>query len=201
MDLIWNMEPGQSLFAGVSRLTEGVHYNYSVCGHTLLLSLAGPTGRDIHAIKQGEAAFALLVRENIVFLLVKIGGRPWTATHYNWWINPPFLRPEVQADLESCEAGITLQTCLADARTGLVAATRNFYLSADFGRTLLETVARQVRLGLDPWRQLTLAQKILEQAPDVSPLLKEAVCLHFFPTQEPEAGVGPTPVQRQASMQ
>ncbi len=201
MDLIWNMEPGQPLFDGVSRLTEGVHYNYSVCGHTLLLSLAGPTGRDVLAIEQGEAAFALLVREDIVFLLVKIGGRPWTATHYNWWINPPFLRPDVQTDLQPCEAGIVLQTCLADARTGLVAAARNFYLSSDFGQTLLETVARQVMRGLDPWRQLTLAQKILERSPDLSPLLKEAVCLHFFPTQEPEADLGPTPVQRHALMQ
>ena len=201
MNFTWTLEPGQPLFAGVSRLTEGVHYNYSVCGHTLLLSLAHPTSRDIRAIKQGEAAFALLVRENIVFLLVKIGARPWAASQYNWWINPPFLRPDPQTGLQSCEAGITLPTCLADANTGLVAAARNLYLSPDLGRTLLETVARQARLGLDPWRQLEVAQELLERSPDLSPLLKEAVCLHFFPTQEPDACLGPTPFQSSASMQ
>ncbi|MGD8562066.1 MAG: hypothetical protein PVG03_06010 [Desulfarculaceae bacterium] len=146
--------------------------------------MADPTGEDIHALSQGDASFALLVRENIIFLLAKMGRRSWTVSHYNWWINPPFLRPDPLVHLQAEDTGIALQTCLADACTGMVAATRTFGLSSDFGRVLLKTVAKQMLQGLDPWHQLEVATELLERSPDLSLLLKEAVCLQFCQMEE-----------------
>jgi hypothetical protein len=149
--------------------------------------MADPAGEDIRALNQGDASFALLVRENIVFMLAKIGRRPWAASHYNWWINPPFLRPDPLVDLQTEDIGIALQTCLADACTGMVAATRTFGLSSDFSRVLLKTVAKQMQRGLDPWHQLEVATELLERSPDLSLLLKEAVCLQFCQMEEGQA--------------
>jgi hypothetical protein len=146
--------------------------------------MADPAGEDIRALNQGDASFALLVRDNIVFMLAKMGRRPWTASHYNWWINPPFLRPDPFVHLQAEDTGIALQTCLADACTGMVAATRTFGLSSDFGRVLLKTVANQMLQGLDPWHQLEVATELLERSPDLSLLLKEAVCLQFCQMEE-----------------
>lgn len=175
-----NMVPGQPLLDGVYGLTEGIHYNYSTYGHTLVVSLARPGKEDIRAVNHGDNAFALVVRENIVFLLAKIGGRAWKASHYNWWLNPPHLRPDTFADLHTGNNALALQTCLADARTGLVAAVRTFKLSTDFGKALLETVAGQIRNGLDPWRQLGVARELLDRSPDQDWMLDEAVCVQLY---------------------
>lgn len=177
------------MIAGVSRLREGAHYNYSTLGHTLLVATVHPPSEDIRMLEFGDASFALVIRDGIVFMLAKLGDRPWCASHYNWWINPPFLRPEPLNDLQNIEAGISLQTCLADASTGLVVAARSFNLSSDFGRTLLETVVTQIRFGLDPWHQLEVAEQLLNRSPDLDWLLGEAVCLQLCQPEEKQVGL------------
>ena len=199
MTFAFTAEPGKPLIPGVSQLTIGIHYNYSVYGHTLLISQEQPTGDDVLALDKGDAAFALLVRDNIVFMLTKLGDRPWNASHYNWWINPPFLRSDPLTDLTSIDKSIALHACLAAADTGLVAAARTFCLSPDLSRALLQAVANQVRLGVDPWHQLEVARELLEQSPDLSCLLKDVVCVQFRQpdghefVQAPDQGCRPNP--------
>jgi hypothetical protein len=198
-----NMIPGQPLLAGVYGLTEGIHYNYSTYGHTLVISLAQPAREDIHAINHNDAAFALVVRDDIVFMLAKIGHRPWSASHYNWWINPPHLRPDPLTDLQATDPAIALQTCLTDVSTGLVAAARTFMLSREFGKSLLKAAADQIRKGLDAWHQLGVAREILGRSPDQAWMLEEAACVEFCQADGKEnspaareAELGRTPKRR-----
>jgi hypothetical protein len=175
----WEIKPGHPLLPGVGRLIPGSHYNYTTHGHTLIISAAKLKTTEIDQFDRGEVAFALFVHERIVFMLTCVGARPWIASHYNWWINPPHLRPDPVADLQAKSTAITLHACLADARTGIASAVHDYELSPDFGGALLEAVAGQVRHGLDPWRHLVVAKSVLSRSPDLGWMLKQALCVQF----------------------
>ncbi len=204
----WDIQSGQPLIPGVKRLTAGSHYNYTCHGHTLIVSAAKMRSTEIDQFEAGEVDFALFVHERIVFMLACVGSRPWFASHYNWWINPPHLRPDPVNDLQTKSTAIKLHVCLADARTGIVASINEFALSPDFGGALLEAVAGQVRHGLDPWRHLALAKSVLSRSTDLGWMLKEALCVQFRKADAKrtsqangEVGLRPPPGRHCASVQ
>jgi hypothetical protein len=90
---------GLPLYPGATCVTKGTHYQYTPRGHFLILSVERPRGGEIAAIEAGMGLFGLLVQDEVLILLSQFGSGSCRAAHYNWWFNPPDLRPDIRAEL------------------------------------------------------------------------------------------------------
>lgn len=178
---------GKPLAPGVRDYEEGIHYNYTIGGHTLIMVKKEPSRVLIESVQGGQTAFALLSREDVIFVLVKFGRLPWEIAHYNWWINAPAMRPDPWSDLERHNGGLVAHVCLVNASNGLVAALRLVTLPAEFTHVFLQMVQSQMAPPFDPWRYLEVVERTFQQVPNRSDLLKEAVCFCMEDTPSPSS--------------
>jgi hypothetical protein len=176
---------------------EGVHYNYTPGGHTLTISMKEPTSPDVEAVRRGQASFALICREEAIFILSRFGHLPWKVSHYNWWINPPVMRPDPWADMERLNGGVATSVCLVNASDGVVAALRVVTLSHELSRLLLELVQVQARPPFDPWRYLDVVEQTCAESLKPERLLRETLCMCVadFPEWDSFDAAGPDTVQ------
>ncbi|MFH0824283.1 MAG: hypothetical protein V2B18_16135 [Pseudomonadota bacterium] len=56
--------------------------------------------------------FALSATDEAIFFLLRFGDDPWHAADYNWWINPPVMRPDPLADLAGLKGGLPMSVRL-----------------------------------------------------------------------------------------
>lgn len=169
---------GDPLHQGVTGFEEGAHYNYTMGGHTLILSVKNPLLSQINAVKEGEAVFGLMVREEAIFLLCRFGSLDWQVTHYNWWINPPVLRPDPRADAQCVQGRAVLAVALVNASDGIVHALRSVRLHEEFSHHLLSAVEAQTRPRFDPWRYMEVVEEVLHGSRTPAALLNEAMCVY-----------------------
>jgi len=111
------------------------------------------------------------------FFLERIGSGPWTTSHYNWWLNPPGMRPDPLAELGAGSTGITLPVELVDAFDGAVTAARTFFISTEPAAILRKCVLDQIASVLDPWDHLDTAGRVLGRFGDLSWMAIEALWL------------------------
>lgn len=167
---------GDPLQLGVTGFEEGTHYNYTMGGHSLVLSVKDPSPSEIAAVKVGDAVFGLTTREEAIFLICRFGRLPWRIAHYNWWINPLLARPDASSDARVIR-DITLATVLVNASNGIVCALRSVRLSPEFSFLLLSAVEAQMKPRFDPWRYLDVVKEALDEHPTGNTLLREASCM------------------------
>ena len=170
------IRPGQRLHEGVKNFLEGTHYNFTVGGHTLILSVRG-VDLYVSAVTSGEATLGLAIRDQALFLLSRFGGLPWRAAHYNWWINPPIMRPDPWLDTQAFNERESLGVVLLDSESGIVHAVRSVQPPAEFNRLLFEEVMIQIRSRFDPWRYLEVVGEALGTQSRGSDLVKDAICI------------------------
>jgi hypothetical protein len=168
---------GLPLVPGVEGYEEGVHYNYTPGGHDLRVSIKEPGPSEVQAVQRGPAVFALASREDALFILSRFGDLPWRAAHYNWWINPPVLRPDPWADMDRLAGGFQASVCLVDASTGILEALRTVRLSLELSRLFIRMVQVQMAPPFDPWRYLEIVEQTRREDFNAGNLLKEAVCM------------------------
>jgi|GEM_PF-5328626 len=169
---------GQPLVRGVHGYEEGVHYNYTRGGHDLRMVVKEPHRSVVDAIQKQPAWFALVRREAAVFILSRFGSLPWKVAHYNWWINPPLMRPDPWSDLMRLNgSGLSASVCLVDATDGIVAALRSVRLSLELSRLFIQMVEIQTRPPFDPWRYLEVVEQTCSEGFEPETLLREAACL------------------------
>ena len=172
-----NHSVGESLYEGFFNLHEGSHYNYTNHGHTFIKSVANPDQREIAAINDGKIIIALLTSNDVIILLFNLGSEAWEATHYNWWINPPELRPDPIAELPCTPNGIPLRVLLVDSSNGKIAAAGMYRIPENFSRALLKQTALQAYSDFDPYSHLETFQEICWRYPEKKDLLNEAICV------------------------
>jgi hypothetical protein len=168
---------GEPLHTGGTGFEEGVHYNYTPGGHTLTLSTMNPGPSEIYDVRKGQSVFALGVAEEALFLFAKFGDGSWQVANYNWWINPPVMRPDPTDDLQRLRDGLSLNVCLVSASNGLVEALRSVRLSLEFGSFLLGSIEQQARRPFDPWHYLDVVEKATARYRDESSIMREVTCL------------------------
>lgn len=174
------IKAGLPLSKDAANFPEGLHFNYTYCGHSLIWAVDDPSAHQIAEIQGADGAFGLFVHKTTLCLLVKFGDLPWQAAHYNWWINPPIMRPEPGKDLRSLSGGISLGACLVDAATGIVRALRSMTMPRDFGRILLQNVRTQAVPPFDPWGHTALIENINRAYPSAADMMREAICMCAF---------------------
>lgn len=172
------IKTGEFLHPGVTGFEEGVHYNYSACGHTLTIAAKDPSFSEISEVQDEQSIFALEVVDEAVILLSKFGGAPWRLSDYNWWINPPVMRPDPFSDLERLRGGaLSVNVCLVNASSGLVEALRSVRLSEEFSFSLLQKVELQTRCSFDPYHYLDVVDRARQKYRDGNTVPADAICL------------------------
>lgn len=162
---------------GVTGFEEGVHYNYTPGGHTLILSRRNLNLSEIYDVRKGLSTFALGLEQEALFFVAKFGDWPWQVAHYNWWINPPIMRPDPMDDLHRLHGGLSLNVCLVNATNGLVEALRAIVLAHEFSRSLLEGVELQTKHPLDPMHYLGIVEKARGKFHDDRRVAENAICV------------------------
>jgi len=134
---------GKPLFEARRELPEAIEYNYQSGDHTLLLSMKNLHPKEIEAVRQDEAEFALYCENSIVFLLYRFGETlPWSDSAFSWWN----LREEdrqIPAPQANPAERILLKIILVEAATGVVQAIRVTTLSPAFTEKLHDAIRRQ----------------------------------------------------------
>jgi hypothetical protein len=171
---------GEPVFPGTSQLTPGAHYNYTNLGHRFVAAVEPSFHSAAEMVDQRKAVFGLLQHKDVIIFIAGFGAMVWTASHYNWWFNPPHRRPNPFADLSARKLELPLEVILADASTGLVKAVQRFDLPEHFSRMLLEAVAYQICSEFDPMRHLERAAEALPVGTDRMSLMKQVVSVCSF---------------------
>jgi hypothetical protein len=171
------LKVGEPLHPGIAGYELGFHYNYTAGGHTLIVSSEHPAPWEIDHVRLGRSMFAVNLHEEALLIHAKFGDCPWEMAHYNWWINPPVMRPDPIADLENLKRGVTINACLVNASNGLVEATRSVRLSLEFSFSLLTSVGMQARQAFDPWHYIELVKKTATRFREDGRMIEDALCI------------------------
>jgi hypothetical protein len=107
----------------------------------------------------------------------KFAESPWQVAHYNWWINPPIMRPDPLGDLQTLENGVSVSVCLVNASNGILEALRSVRLSREFTCSLLGTVELQSRHRFDSCDYLGVVEKMRKKYADGSDIIASALCI------------------------
>lgn len=170
----------EPVFPGTSQLRPGAHYNYTNLGHRFVAAVERSFLPAAEMLDQRKAVFGLLKHKDVIVVIAGFGAAFWAASHYNWWFNPPHLRPNPFADLSARKLELRLEVITADAARGLVVAVQRFDLPEHFSRMLLEAVASQASSEFDPMRHLELAAELLPYDTDRMSLMRQAACSCSF---------------------
>jgi len=135
----------------VKQWPEGTQYNFRRGQHELLLFFAGPSAREVTAVRNGEAEFALYAEGPLLVLLYRFGapgeGVPWSDATYAWHLAEPAERDLPSADLEARFRAL-LQVMLIDADSGVLRAIRALSLGHEFTVALHGAIRAQ---AAQPW--------------------------------------------------
>ena len=167
------MQQDQCRISGLSELTQGTHYNYTALGHTLVKSVIHPSAKEVAAIAKGEATFGIYIEDRVLFFLCKLGTH-WTASHYNWWINLPELRPDPAAELSMPDKTISVAVNLMNAGNAQIEAANTFRIPEKPAVMLRQCVCEQIASVLDPWDHLETARKALGRASSLDWMARKA---------------------------
>lgn len=168
---------GYPLRPGATSYVQGVHYNYTAGVHTLLVSTNNPSPSDIENFQTGSPIFAVTQEKEALFIYFRFGNSSWRWAHYNWWINPPVMRPDPVNDLHGLCGGICVNACLVNASNGLIEALRAVRLSSDFSISLLRRVTIQSREAFDPWHYLETVEKNRAMHGESGPAIEQSICM------------------------
>lgn len=140
-----------AVHTGLSRGEATAEFTYRHGGHELRVLVPGTDPRQIAAVKDGEAEFALVVEEPAILLCVRFGDVvPWTAATFvghHTSRDPSRLPPPEHSPYES---RALLHVELVEASSGLTLAERNVTLWLDFTRSLNEAIRERSRVSFHP---------------------------------------------------
>ena len=168
------MPQDQCRISGLTELKPGTHYNYTRLGHTLIKAAIRPAEAEVAALRHGRVTFGVYVEDRVLFFLCNLGAG-WSASHYNWWLNLPELRPAPQNELEARDQSIPIEVRLVNAANGATEAENIFRLPGEAAIVLKKCVCDQIETALDPWDHLETARKVLTGAPNLKGLLRQAL--------------------------
>lgn len=126
---------GESYLPNGGPIQERVEYNFRSGGHELLMSLANLSQKEVQAITQGSAEFALFVQGDMMLFLYRFGDAvPWSDAPYSWHLVPSEQRT-LPSEISAAE-GVLLSIVLVEATTGIVKGIRVVSFSPEFSSSL-----------------------------------------------------------------
>lgn len=149
---------------------EGVDYNYRGGDHELRVFMRIPSSGEIETIRKGEARFALVLINGLLFFCFKFGDMPWSDSSFEWHlipenerIIPPGLKPNEHA---------LLNVILIDAENGIIKVLRALTLSPKFSQRLHVEIIKQSQRAM-PENYETLTQEIYNRYPTTEQMVDQ----------------------------
>jgi hypothetical protein len=151
-----NQHPLQSYQVGTlyhpdrTRWPENAEYNYRSNTHEIRLFFPRPKPIEVQQVKQGEASFALVVEEPIIFLVWKFGSLPWSDGSYAWHRVPEDERTlPKDPRLMTPQERQVVTTFMVNADNGILLAIRQVSFSHDFTQALHQAIREQAARPFD----------------------------------------------------
>ena len=120
---------------------DGVLFDLSDSGATLLIAMRNPTAEEKRAFKSGVQQFRFAVVHDIIFFLCRFGAQPWMDAPYYKHLSRPF-----HIDLPAEGQGIAMHAMMVDATTGILIAQKLIGLPHDLSVKLLQAVDAQPQI-------------------------------------------------------
>lgn len=124
-----------------NRWPEAAQYNFRGGEHELVLFFNAPTKREVRAVGNERAEFALYLERGQIVFLYRFGEAvPWSDAPYSIHLVPPEDRtlPE-----DTGEYHVLLHIILVDAGTGIIQAMRVIGMPPEFVRVLHAAIVEQ----------------------------------------------------------
>jgi len=154
---------------------EGTNYNFRAGIHEILLTFRQPKPIEVQAVKQGEATFGLVVKDDVILPVFKFGVIPWSDASYTWHRVPSGERtlPKSPEELRTGERA-QVTTLMINADTGILLAIRQTSFSHDFTVALHQAIREQAARPFDQVLFDRQLRKLYSQY-DAKGLLKLAI--------------------------
>lgn len=124
---------------------EGIRFDVSDEGGTLMIYFNRPTDAEIRAVKRGPVQFKLLEMKGIIFLLTKFEGMEWMDSPYHVALSKNLTELR---DLQENQ-GYALHIILVDGTVGEIKAMRLVGLGYNFSSKFKKLVSRQRETKFD----------------------------------------------------
>jgi tetratricopeptide (TPR) repeat protein len=177
------LQVGKPYIEGETSLEEAVKYNWSPDEHVFLLFFRNPQPHEEKAVRSGKAEFALVIEQDIIFMLFRFHGAhqrqqgiDWSDAPYSWHLLPATARrlpPEPQR--LGPEEHTELHIVLINANTGIVFAIRKVRLSHEFTVQLYQAIRAQASRPFDKDAYLRQLDQLYTKYPSAKDLLPRAL--------------------------
>jgi len=149
-------------------------YSYRLGVHELTLIRRGIVPDGVTAVARGEAEFALLVDDPLVWLCYRFGAEiPWGAALYEGGAVARG-RHELPPEGGPAEGRALLHVRLVVTDDGVPCATRNVDLRLDFTRALHAAIREQARCPIDPHERKRALHHFHQRFPSVEAMVARA---------------------------
>lgn len=136
--LMQRYEVGKLFDPKKTRYPEGVAFDFSNDGATLLIVFNSPLVREIEAIRDGKFQITLTEYRGILFILTKFGDLQWMDSPYHVHLSRPFVFAKLTEGM-----GYGLTIFLVDGATGILQVLRYIGLGHEFSHSFKSSVEKQ----------------------------------------------------------
>lgn len=132
-------EIGKPYQAGVTKIPEGIVFDFSQAGGFLRIVFNAPTREELREIKKGKIKLGLLEKDGIIFFFIKFGELYWMDAPYNI----AFSKPYEFGQLADENSGYAVQIVLVDGKTGIIKAIKLIGLPHELSVKFRDMVQKQ----------------------------------------------------------
>jgi hypothetical protein len=137
-------EVGKLFEEGKTQYSEGTRFDFRQDGAVLILFFDRPTSQEIEQIKTGRFEIGFFEKDEIIFMLSRLGSMNYIDAPYSVHLSKPFSFDELREGM-----GFGLNIFLVDASNGILKALRYIGLSTDFSCRLQKAIVGQKTMKFD----------------------------------------------------
>lgn len=141
---MYEFKVGQKYHLDVSKQDEGVIFDFSNEGATLLMLYNSPYETEINNIRKGEVKLGMYQKNNILFMLYKFGSEAWIDAPYNVNLSGNYQLQEIMPGM-----GYSNHIILVNIRDGVIKAMRLIGWTEKFSQYFKEYVNQQRIMPFD----------------------------------------------------
>ena len=159
----------------------GARYSFDASGQQLALAYPGATGEEVRNVRKGEARFALVYEEPVIFFMFSFGTLPWSDAPFSVHLVPEGWRRVRAVHPGDGGSPHALEVHMVDSRSGVIKALKMYGLPHEFMLVLEKAVERQLQ---SEWKGQGAYEAALDEIylryPTSEALLGRALCVAVF---------------------
>lgn len=132
------LEVGKLFEEGKTKYPEGCKFDFNNSGGSLFIFFNNPTEEEIKEITKGKSKIGITTKNNIIFMMFKLGSLEVMDCPYNKYLSQDF-------DLEALDvgAGYSITIYLIDASNGILKGIRLISMTTKFSVIFKKEIKNQ----------------------------------------------------------